>query len=151
MSGYERASDKGKSKETITFWAELWRPAPTNAHGSAVISPKFGTEPECVTWVRQRRRDFDQVGMWKRISREGHDYEDIPLDTEEAPLPNPERLHALIADLKKMLDDKKRELDKQPTARLPYSRVGEFNAIERPLTYDEAYPADAPGVSRGTP
>ncbi len=78
MTGYERASEKGSSKKTITFWAELWRPMEKNSHGESLVSPIFGTEAECVGWVRVRRPEFAQIHLWKRTSREGRDYEDEP-------------------------------------------------------------------------
>ncbi len=141
MSDYSRPNEEGKPKETVTFWANLWRPMEDNTHGEALEPVKFGTEPECVTWVRAHRANFEQVTMWKRISREGGSFEDIPLraDVDEPPtVQGKERLKALVINLKKMLDDKKRELDRHAKAR-PYSRVSEFNPIERPLTYDEVY------------
>ena len=133
----------GKTKETVTFWAELWRPMEKNSHGESLVSPKFGTQPECVAWVRARREKFDQVGMWKRISRAGTDYEDIPLNTDEAPLPDKERLHALIVDLKKMIDEKKRDLDKTGLGRrsqgLPRPAQTMDPLAVRQLAYDEVY------------
>jgi hypothetical protein len=109
-----------------------------NSHGESLISPKFDTQGGAVEWIRKRREEFDQVGMWRRTSRANGEYEDEPLYTEDAPRPDRERLHALVADLKDMLADKKRQLDKEPTAR-SYSSVGGFNPIERPLTYEELY------------
>jgi hypothetical protein len=88
----------GKTTTVTTFWAELWRPMETNSHGQALISPRFETQAECVAWVRSRREAYEQVGMWKRVSRAGNDYEDIPLTTEEVPLLDPARIQALVAN-----------------------------------------------------
>ncbi len=106
MSDYDAArpsEGKGQTKKVVTFWAELWRPMEKNSHGEALISPSFGTEPDCVAWVRQRRQKFTQISMWKRVSRNGNDYEDFSLETEEAPLADSARLHELIGVRRKKL------------------------------------------------
>lgn len=140
--GYER-TENGKTKETITFWAEVWRPMEGNGHGEARVSPKFGTEPECVSWVRGRRDQFETVAMWKRTSRDSGDYDDAPLHADDDVLPNPERLHEIVKRLKDMLDQKKRELDGK-TAHRPRARVERpaktMDPLEtRALTYHEVY------------
>lgn len=143
MSGYEHPTDKGTSKTTVTFWAELWRPMEKNSHGESLVSPRFGTEPECVAWVRQRRREFDQVGMWKRVSREGHDYEDIPLNTEDAPLPDKARLHALVAELKTLIEQKKRDLDRGGPGVKVKRPARTMDPLEiRQFSYHEVYDED---------
>lgn len=141
MSGYERPSEKGKSKTVVSFWAELWRPMTDNVHGEAKVSPKFGTQSDLTGWLRENRKDGDEIFQWKRTSYPDQGtFDDEKLMVKDVPM-DPERLHGIVADLKKMLEAKKRELDKPFAPRKPYARVSEFNPIERPLTYEEVYEA----------
>jgi hypothetical protein len=79
--------------------------------GWARVSPTFGTEPELVGWLRQRRRDGDEVAAWKRTVW-GSDFVDERLSTRDEPAADPKRLAAIWRELAEMLDRKKRELDK---------------------------------------
>jgi hypothetical protein len=149
---------KGQAKKIVTFWAELWWPMEKNSHGEALVSPKCASQGECVAWVR-RHKDRNgleaQVGMWKRTSAEGRDYEDEPLSTMDAPMPSKEKVHALVEDLKKMIATKKRELDKGGPPKVPIKRPDTTMdpLAVRQLPYHEVYdengkerwPVDAEG------
>lgn len=137
------------STKTVTFWAELWWPMESNSHGEAMISPKFGTQGECVTWIRAHkiRRGLEaQVGAFRRTSTEGRDYHDEPMSTLDAPMPEPEKVHDLVEELKGMLEAKKHELDRSgPGGRtIPVKRPATtMDPLEvRMLTYDEVYDAE---------
>jgi len=101
--------------ESVSFWANIWTADEHNSHGSALVSPAFGTQPELIGWIRTHRSDDCQIAAYRRVVR-GSDFQDERLSTRDDAPADPQRLRALLAELAQLLERKKRALDNKKAA-----------------------------------
>lgn len=65
------------------FFATIWRAAEDSPHGEALCSPFLESQTELVHWVRQSRRDGDEVRTCQRNFLAGGGFRDVVLGTAE--------------------------------------------------------------------
>jgi hypothetical protein len=111
VTGYERPTERGTAPGKVIFWATISHTVEGQPVPYARVSPSFGTQPELVGWIRAHRDEGDDIAAWKRTSR-GQDFHDERLSTRDEPASDPARLRALFEELARMLDAKKRDLDR---------------------------------------
>jgi hypothetical protein len=99
--------------ERVIFWATITEPATPVDY--TLVSPSFSSQMDLTGWIREHRTVSCEVAAWKRTIR-GADFTDERLTTRDEPPADPARLRALLEDLARMIDEKKRKLDRKRVA-----------------------------------